>query len=298
MYHYVREIEGSKYPLLKGLEFNNFKKQIDFFSKNFNILDYFDFTTIIKNKKIPEKPSVLLTFDDGYIDHYQYVFPYLLKKKINGCFYPPILPLLNKMVLDVNKIHFVLEKAKNKNFLIQDINFILKKLGQKQVQEYDYSKFSLKGLDDKKTLMIKRLLQVILPKKYREDVCDYLFEKYLNISLKDFSKKLYMSKNQINEMSKNGMVFGSHTMSHEWLASLSGHQQNYEIETSVNFLRNNVSNKYNFSLCYPYGSYNMTTINILKKYNIEFGLTTHFGYLNKNNIHNIYSFPRIDTAYL
>ena len=298
MYHYVREIDGSKYPLLKGLEFNNFKKQIDFFSKNFNILDYFDFTTIIKNKKIPEKPSVLLTFDDGYIDHYQYVFPYLLKKKINGCFYLPILPLLNKMVLDVNKIHFVLEKAKNKNFLIQDINFILKKLGQKKVQEYDYSKFSLKGLDDKKTLMIKRLLQVILPKKYREDVCDYLFEKYLNISLKDFSKKLYMSKNQINEMSKNGMVFGSHTMSHEWLESLSGHQQNYEIETSVNFLRNNVSNKYNYSLCYPYGSYNMTTINILKKYNIEFGLTTHIGYLNKNNIHNIYSFPRIDTAYL
>jgi peptidoglycan/xylan/chitin deacetylase (PgdA/CDA1 family) len=298
MYHYVREIDGSKYPLLKGLEFNNFKKQIDFFSKNFNILDYFDFTTIIKNKKIPEKPSVLLTFDDGYIDHYQYVFPYLLKKKINGCFYPPILPLLNKMVLDVNKIHFILEKAKNKNFLIQDINFILKKLGQKQIQEYDYSKFSLKGLDDKKTLMIKRLLQVILPKKYREEVCDYLFEKYLNISLTNFSKELYMSKNQINEMSKNGMVFGSHTMSHEWLESLSRHQQNYEIKTSVNFLRNNVSNKYNYSLCYPYGSYNMTTINILKKYNIEFGLTSHYGYLNKKNIHNIYSFPRIDTAYL
>ena len=145
MYHYVREIDGSKYPLLKGLEFNNFKKQIDFFSKNFNILDYFDFTTIIKNKKIPEKPSVLLTFDDGYIDHYQYVFPYLLKKKINGCFYPPILPLLNKMVLDVNKIHFILEKAKNKNFLIQDINFILKKLGQKQIQEYLENSLKNKG---------------------------------------------------------------------------------------------------------------------------------------------------------
>ena len=86
MYHYVREIDGSKYPLLKGLEFNNFKKQIDFFSKNFNILDYSDFITIIKNKKIPEKPSILLTFDDGYIDHYQYVFPYLLKKKLTVVF--------------------------------------------------------------------------------------------------------------------------------------------------------------------------------------------------------------------
>ena len=29
MYHYVREIQKSKYPNLKGLEFNDFKKQIN-----------------------------------------------------------------------------------------------------------------------------------------------------------------------------------------------------------------------------------------------------------------------------
>ena len=37
MYHYVREIKKSKNPNLKGLEFNDFKKQIKYFLKNYNI---------------------------------------------------------------------------------------------------------------------------------------------------------------------------------------------------------------------------------------------------------------------
>ena len=82
MYHYVREVKNSLYPNLKGLEFNNFKNQINFFEKNFNNFSNDDFNEIISTKKIPLKPSVILTFDDGYIDHYKYVFPFLKKKKL------------------------------------------------------------------------------------------------------------------------------------------------------------------------------------------------------------------------
>ena len=56
----------------------------------------------------------MLTFDDGFIDHYKYVFPHLLEKKIKACFYPPIQVIKNKTVLDVNKIHFILEKEQNR----------------------------------------------------------------------------------------------------------------------------------------------------------------------------------------
>ena len=75
MYHYVREIKKSKFSTLKGLEFEDFKKQIDYFKKNFNIISNQDFIEILKTKKIPKKKSILLTFDDGYIDHWNYVFP-------------------------------------------------------------------------------------------------------------------------------------------------------------------------------------------------------------------------------
>ena len=82
MYHYVREIKKSKYPNLKGLEFDEFKNQILYFKKNFNILNNEQFCEIINTKVVPKKKSVLLSFDDGYQDHFNYVFPYLKKKKI------------------------------------------------------------------------------------------------------------------------------------------------------------------------------------------------------------------------
>ena len=127
MYHYVREIKKSKFRNLKGLEFKDFKKQIDFFIKNFNIISHNDLVEILQTKKIPKKKSILLTFDDGYIDHWNYVFPYLNKKNITGSFYPPVQVVKKSIVLDVNKIHFILEREKNLDRILKLIFHYTKK---------------------------------------------------------------------------------------------------------------------------------------------------------------------------
>ena len=51
MYHYIRPIKKSLYPNLKGLEFNNFKKQINYFKNKYDILNFDDFLEILKTKK-------------------------------------------------------------------------------------------------------------------------------------------------------------------------------------------------------------------------------------------------------
>ena len=62
MYHYVREIKKSRYPNLKGLEFSDFKKQINFFKERFDLLNQDSFMEIVKSKKIPKKPSKSLFY--------------------------------------------------------------------------------------------------------------------------------------------------------------------------------------------------------------------------------------------
>ena len=62
--------------------------------------------------------------------------------------------------------------------------------------------------------MIKRLLQHFLPNKIREKILNSLFKKIVNEEINQFSKKLYMNKNHIKEMSKNNMTFGSHGTYH------------------------------------------------------------------------------------
>ena len=297
MYHYVRQIKGSKYPNIKGLEFENFKKQINFFSKKFNIISHNEFLEIIKSKKIPKKPSIMLTFDDGFIDHYKYVFQHLRQKRISACFYPPIQVVENKTILDVNKIHFILEKEQNRKKILKEIDNLLIKKNKKTINQLDLNKIKyLNDLyDDKETTLIKRLLQYYLPFDDRNYIINELFKKIINISFENFAKEIYMNADHLKEMYSEGMTFGSHGYHHVYWEFLDKNKQEEELINSIKFYKKLNFNTDNISVCYPYGSYNDITIDILREKNISFALSTHVGDVNKSNIFEKYKLPRMDT---
>ena len=77
-----------------------------------------------------------------------------------------------------------------------------------------------------------------------------------------------------------GMYFGSHGLTHRWLSTLSQEEQSLEIAKSFDELHNlalidlNCDPKF---MCYPYGSYNQDTINLLVSQKVSFSLTTKVG---------------------
>lgn len=82
MYHYVRPILGSKNPNIKGLEYVNFIKQLNYLEDYYKIISVEEIIySIDKNKNIA-KNSCWLTFDDGFTDHFKYVYPELKKRNI------------------------------------------------------------------------------------------------------------------------------------------------------------------------------------------------------------------------
>lgn len=296
MYHYVRNIKKSNNPNLNGLEFSDFKKQILFFKKNFNLLSNDQFIEIINLKKLPKKKSILLTFDDGYLDHYQYVYPFLKKHNLSANFYPPIMCIKNKKVLDVNKVHFILEKEENKEKILSLIFLQIKKYLNKSPEQIKINKINLLSrYDDKKTILIKRLLQNHIPLPVREKIVNKLFSDIVNISEKEFSEKLYMNKKHIQELYKNNFTIGSHGYNHYWWGKLNKDEQEIEIKKSINYLKKIKVFDKNFSVCFPYGSYNLQTLNLLNKYKIKFALTTKVGKINNKNLTNVFELPRFDT---
>ena len=296
MYHYVRNIKKSKYPNLKGLEFSDFRKQIFYLKKNFNILSNNQFIEILNSRKIPKKKSILLTFDDGYRDHFEYVFPFLKKQDVSAVFYPPIMCVRNKAVLDVNKIHFILAKEENRDKILDLIFLYVKKILNKNPQQIGIEKINLLSrYDDKKTILIKRLLQHHLPLPYRKKIVDKIFKHIVNYSEEEFSKILYMNKNNIQELYKNNFSIGSHGYNHYWWEKINKNEQEMEIKKSINYFKKIKVFDKNFSVCYPHGSYNLQTLNLLKKYKIKFALTTRVGSINKKNIKKVYELPRFDT---
>src|SRR5690242_8239725 len=89
MYHYVRPIAGSRYPRIRGLELADFEGQLDYIERHHRVVSMAQVLAAARGETSLEPGSVLLTFDDGYLDHYQHVFPVLAHRRMAGVFFPP-----------------------------------------------------------------------------------------------------------------------------------------------------------------------------------------------------------------
>ena len=107
MYHYVREYDD-KHPNFRFLDVQNFRKQLDFFEKNFGFVDQDEWQKFVDNGEMPlREGKIVLTFDDAMSCHYDYVFPELLKRNLWGIFYVPTAPYMDNKLLDVHRVHLL-----------------------------------------------------------------------------------------------------------------------------------------------------------------------------------------------
>lgn len=302
MYHYVRDIKNSRYPEIKGCDVELFKEQILFLKKHYNFVRVEDVLECYwGGGKLPPH-AVLLTFDDGYNDHFDYVFPILVHEGIQGAFYPPVKAITEHTVLDVNKIHFILASTPIDKFdkLLYEIKLQLDYYRDEyKLESFDFyfKKLAMANRwDPKEVIFVKRLLQRELDEVLRKKMTDELFQKVVGIDEGSFSRELYMSIDKIKCMVDCGMHIGSHGYDHYWLSSLPKEKQEYEIAKSIEFIDSVGGDSKNWTICYPYGDYNEDTISLLKKRGCKFGLTVEasIASIDNNVDDSIYKIPRLD----
>ncbi len=298
MYHYIRDLKNSRFPDIKGLDINLFKEQINYMRKYYHIITMEEVIDSIDNQtKIPDK-SVLLTFDDAYLDHYNNVFPILDKYKLQGSFYAPSKAIIDHTVLDVNKIHFILASVEDKLNLIND----LKKLLETYQKEYQLKSFDFyykklaqaNRMDTKDVIFIKRLLQVELVEELRFKIVNALFEKYIGISEEAFSRELYMNEEQLKHMLRSGQHIGNHGYNHYWWNSLNKDEMSQELDLSIKFLEKLGVDMNNWTACYPYGSYDEQSIKMLEERGCKLAVTTEVDIATTNK-DTKFVMPRLDT---
>lgn len=297
MYHYVRPIKDSEYPEIKGLELDLFKEQLDFFQDNFNVVTMESVIDSLNGKcKLPEKP-MLLTFDDGYKDHYEYVFPELKKRGMQGSFYVPSGILKNKKVLDVNKIHFILACSEIDD-LLQEVKGMLEKYGKLgyEIESYEtmFKRLAIANRWDKKeVIFVKRLLQTYLEEELRGKIVDELFVKIVGVSEEEFSEKLYVSMDDIIEMKKGGMFFGLHGDRHYWLNQLPEDKMKEDIDNGLSFFEAVIDKDY-IVMNYPYGGYNEEVLSYCKSIGCKLGFSVEARQVDMD-LDNPMKYPRLDT---
>lgn len=296
MYHYVRDLRHSRYPEIKGLDFELFRQQIRFLKENFHIVRMEDVIEAAKTgKALPEK-AVLLTFDDGYADHYANVFPVLMAEGVQGSFFIPGKTFMEQKLLDVNKVHFILAAApldKLKAELFSLMNYYRGSEFVFPSNEELYAEYGKANrFDNEDVIFAKRMLQTVLPEELRGIIASRLFKTYIGVSEETFAYELYMSREQIRCMKNSGMHIGLHGYDHYWLGNLSQNQMEKDIMEAHHALQEFLDEEWVMN--YPYGSYNEEVICAVKEAGGTLGLSTRVSVADLDQDDH-YALPRLDT---
>tara|TARA_A100001037_G_scaffold199021_1_gene178057 strand:- start:2727 stop:3674 length:948 start_codon:yes stop_codon:yes gene_type:complete len=301
MYHYVREYDSSL-PNFKFLEVQNFKEQLDWFENEFGFVSQKEFTQIImKQKPITNHGQIVLTFDDGFLDHYQYVYPELLNRGLWGIFYVPTGPYYSNKILDVHRIQLLCAIVPGKDLLSQTLSLVsedmldewkvkeFKTNGTRGFRYHKRNEITLEGI-----MEVKLILNYYIKPQHKESIIDHLCSIF---DVKFDASNYYLNSDQIKEMSQNGMVFGSHTVNHNVMSTLSRSEQTTEIQESFEYLNQYINQEYK-TYCHPYGrpnSFDQHTLDILDKNNVHFSFSVNSKTIQQSDMEtNLQSLPRFD----
>jgi peptidoglycan/xylan/chitin deacetylase (PgdA/CDA1 family) len=298
MYHYVRDLERSRYPGVKGRRVSEFRSQLDYIGRHYTVVAAEDVIAAAKGRaRLPDK-AAWLTFDDGYLDHFLTVFPLLHARGWQGSFFPPARAILERELLDVNKIQFVLVCQQDPAPILQEMRvFVNDRMGSDGLLGFDeYWKQLPKAsrFDSAEVTFVKHMLQHALPEAMRTELSDQLFSRFVCVDPVAFASELYMNADQLRTMVRCGMYVGSHGDGHYWLDHLTPERQAVEIDRSKAFLRSIGAPDEDWVMCYPYGAHNDSLIDLLRQQRCVVALTTRVG-VARIETDDLLTLPRLDT---
>jgi peptidoglycan/xylan/chitin deacetylase (PgdA/CDA1 family) len=291
-YHYVRDVERTSFPDIKALSVAGFTAQLDWLQARFDIVDGATFERAVVSGTGFGRPTALLTFDDGFVDHYDHVFPILRDRGLGGIFFVAGRTLgAEPVLLNVHKTHFLLSHL-GANRFTEEVATALEREG---VNTGTAEREGIYRYDEAPDVRIKRILNYEAPYPVADRVLTGIFTRHLGDSVA-FARGLYLSAAQIREMADGGMTFGFHTESHPVLSRLDAAAQRTELRDGPRLVAD-LTGQQSASFCYPYGfshTYNADTLRVLA----ECGYSMAFNTVRREIVvgqDQRYELPRFDT---
>lgn len=295
MYHYVRDEQFTP-PDYYYLDIDDFRQQLDYLENEYGWVSREHFLKTVQGE-LDEVPSgAVLTFDDGFRDHYEFVLPELLKRDLWGMFYIPAGPYRNDRILDVHRTHILLGQARGRELL----KHVLELASEEKLPYQDVPSFrsAYRAFDDSKAIKeVKKILNMYSTDDHQTDLLDELF-RMMNPPDID-PMEFYLRPDELREMADSGMILGGHTINHPVLSKLDRERQKSEIAGSFQVLEEILRKPLpHRTFCYPYGSvnsFNETTQSVLREQDCEWCFMVDPEDIQKSHIRNgILQLPRYD----
>ncbi len=276
MYHYVRPLATSSFPAIKGLDNRMFRSQIDTIRRSHRIVGLQEFLYLYAEEGEATEPVALLTFDDGFKDHIDYVVPVLLDAEVTGVFFASSAPVLERRVLDVHRAHFILAAAGDVDHVAAKLDSYASELDSGFNVARARAMWSVPNdLDTAEVVYVKRMLQRGLGVAARSEVSARLFSDFVQRDEVEFVSDLYCSLSDLQQMHSAGMDIGAHGRLHHWMSDLTIEGQLDEIDAGLALLSAVCGRvPVGWSMAFPYGDWTDETIALMQERGCVAAFTT------------------------
>jgi peptidoglycan/xylan/chitin deacetylase (PgdA/CDA1 family) len=299
MYHFVRALRRSRYPSLRARDVDAFEGQLGYLLRHHRVVRMEDVIAAVHDpqRHLPAG-AVLLTFDDGYADHFDIVFPLLDRLGLQGSFFVPARPVVERRVLDVNKIHLLLATTSDPSVLVRSMEAHIEagraEVALEEIAHYRATYAHPNRWDDAVTVYLKRMLQKGLPQPLRTEVVDALFRAFVSSDESTVAEELYLSVEQLHCMRRHGMHVGAHGWDHSWLDELDPTALEHEVSASLEFLDALGCEREAWTISYPFGGFDDRVRAMTAGLGARLGLTTVVATADLDR-DDALALPRIDT---
>lgn len=242
LYHEIRR-PGNRFEAAVSPE--NFEKQVCFVRKHFEIVSVSRMLEVMSERKIPEKPLAVITFDDGYRDNLTAAYPVLRKYSA-----PAIIFIAAESVGNGGAMWTAAVESIFRNSRASAVK--LDSLPSRRVFQWkDGGDERLKACHEIKTEM-KRV-----PDAVRHAILNELREKMGAEGRSEAGKFPGMlSWEEVRELSKDPLMeIGSHSLTHRMLAKLPPEEAEHELNGSRKRIEEETGEKVLY-VSYPGNSYN------------------------------------------
>jgi peptidoglycan/xylan/chitin deacetylase (PgdA/CDA1 family) len=277
MYHRVLPPRTGPLGRLHALDLTAFREQLGYIRRHYTPVSAADLVNAAAGSPLPPQP-ILLSFDDGYRDHYQHVLPLLDTFSIPGVFFPVSSSMLDRRVLDVNKIQYLLAMTDEVGPLVTAIDEAIDRESRAgrgpSPSEFRAAWWTPSRWDPAEVVYVKRLLQHALPEAMRRPLLDDLFHRLVSSDEAAFAAELYMTAAEAREMRAAGMTIGAHGDRHLRLPTLSRDEQALEIDGALRVLDAVDASRQQFAYSYANGEHDHTSVELLRARGCGVAFTT------------------------
>ncbi len=268
MYHYVRDLPRTPYPALKGMLTDDFVRQIDYLSENFEMATIESCLEYLRGTYEPRKELCLLTFDDGLKEHFREVTPILADRGMQGLFFVITSCLEDATVAEVHLNHFLMAGLSFDAYRDAFLRKLDAALPGLRPADDNIVKAACRTYpwDTVEVASFKYIFNFLLDPSVRNPAVRQLFAEYIGPEA-EFARELYLSWSEAREMQSAGMVIGGHSDKHRPLANLDWMQLEEDLERCHRLMSVHLRPQALVPFSYPYGksaSFNEHAVTKLK----------------------------------